>query len=185
MSGLLMKFFMFSFVGFILECIWFYINERSVRTKRMLINLPMCPVYGIGAVLYSLCIGGFSDNPVTVFISGSIVATSAEFLFYSFFLIRYNILVWDYGMKKANYKGGICFEYSLLWGVAALFYVYCAEGAANFVISHMSDYLQLIIIVFLGMLTLSDAAKTFDVFKKYRDGESEKLPDCFWYMKKI
>ncbi len=185
MTVLLIKFFMFSFVGFILECVWLYINKGSLRTKRMLINLPMCPVYGIGAVLYSLCISGFSYNPVTVYILGCIVASCAEFLFYSFFLIRYNILVWDYGRKRVNFKGGICLEYSLLWGVAALFYVYFAEKAADFIILKMSEYLKLITVVFLGILFSSDTVKTFNIFKKYRDGVSEKLPDCFWYMTKF
>jgi len=184
MTGLLIKFFMFSFVGFLLECMWLYINKGALKTKRMLINMPMCPVYGIGAVLYTLCVSGFSHNPIAVYITGSIVATCAEFLFFSFFLLRYNIVVWNYEMKRVNYKGGVCLEYSLLWGITALLYVYFAEKAADLIIEEMSDRLKLLTVVFLGILTASDTVKTFQIFRNFRDGVSEKLPDCFWYMTK-
>ena len=124
----------------------------------------MCPVYGIGAVLFSLCLGGFSHNALLVYVLGALVATCGEFLFYSFFVLRYNLLVWDYGMKRMNFKGGICLGYSLLWGTMALFYVYGAEKAADFFISKMSDYLKMITVVFLGLITAADTVKTFKIF---------------------
>ncbi len=62
----------------------------------------------------------FYDNIVLVYIAGCIGATALEYItavvMESLFKVRY----WSYAHKKFNYKGYICLESTLFWGVCTV-----------------------------------------------------------------
>ena len=72
MADLFIKFCIISFFGCFIECVWHAVLKRELRTKRMLLHLPMCPVYGFGAVLFTTFLDAFNDNFLLVFIYGSL-----------------------------------------------------------------------------------------------------------------
>lgn len=184
MIELLMKFYIFSFVGCFLECIWHCICKKEMRTKRMLLYLPMCPVYGLGAVLFTMFLSGFYDNILLVFILGGILASAAELLCFVLYLINCNVLVWNYYGKYGNVAGGICLYYSVLWGLLAPVYVYLAEPVTDYILSLMPEYLKLVTVVFLGIIVVPDMITTGRLFKDFGNDKIKSLPECFWYVSK-
>lgn len=181
---LILKFFIYSVLGCILEVAWGFLIHRKMRSRRMLLLLPMCPVYGVAGVLMSLLLGGFRDNTVLLYILGALLASAVELLFFLIFRHRFSLLPWDYRHKKANLMGGICMGYSTLWGILAVLFVQYLDPFVSRLLAAQSDYGKLVTAVFLAVIMLSDIKSTTAVFSAYASGERDELPDCFGYMKR-
>ena len=151
----------------------------------MLLNLPMCPVYGIGAVCLSELLSGFRDDVILLFSFGAILASAVELVFYLIFARLFYVKLWDYSEKTANFIGGVCGEYTLWWGLLAVIFVSYIDPVADKVIFAMTDYGRLVAVIFLSVVTASDIKATIQTLIEYKSGEKEKLPPCFWYMQKI
>ncbi len=150
----------------------------------MLLKLPMCPVYGIGGVLMSLFLGGFRDNLILLWSMGALLASAVELMYFLVFSSAFKILAWDYSRKRANFMGGVCGEYTLLWGVVAVLLVRYIDPFITLLLSMQTDYSKLIAAVFLGIIVLNDMRSTAAVLWAFGKGDREKLPACFWYMQR-
>lgn len=62
----------------------------------------------------------FYDNLLLVYIAGCIGATVLEYLTGVLMETLFNVRYWTYDHKKFNYKGYICLESSLFWGVCTV-----------------------------------------------------------------
>ncbi len=150
----------------------------------MLLKLPMCPVYGVGGVLMSLLLSGFSDSFVLLWSFGALLASAVELLYFLVFKCAFNILGWDYRHKRANLMGGVCGGYTLLWGMVAVVFVRYIDPFVTWWLQAQSEYGKLVSAVFLSIIVLVDMRSTASVLKEYGKGNDEKLPECFWYMKR-
>ena len=78
---------------------------------------PFLPLYGSGGIMMLVVSKPYYENVILVFIAGCIGATALELItgivMESLFKVRY----WDYSHKFLNYKGHICLESTLFWGV--------------------------------------------------------------------
>ncbi len=182
---MLLKFFIYSVLGCGLENLWGIIRTGKRTSHRMLLNLPMCPVYGAGGVALSVFLSAFRDNVVLLCILGAFLSTSVELLFFSVGRLFFSVRLWDYTKKPYSLFGGICGEYSVWWGIASIIFVRYIDPFFGAVIGAASPYTELLLTSFLAVVTLADAAKTVSVLKSYKTGNIDKLPDCFWYMKRI
>lgn len=183
-TELILKFFIYSVLGCMLEVAWGFLIHRKIQSRRMLLLLPMCPVYGIGGVLMSLFLSGFRDNVFLLYIFGALLASAVELLFFLLFKRKFFLLPWDYSRKRANLMGGICMGYSLLWGILAVVFVRFIDPFVSGILSVQSEYGKLVTAVFLAVIILSDIKSTASVFSAYARGENEQLPDCFGYIKR-
>ena len=113
----------YSFLGFCLEVLFARVTGGRADRKCHLI-LPMCPVYGLGAVLI-LCLAPLTGgSPVLLFAVGAIAATVVEYgvaLWYEKIL---GVSFWDYSDLKGNLQGRVCLPFSVAWGVLTLGLVY-------------------------------------------------------------
>ena len=184
MTDLTLEFFIYSVLGWLLEGAWQYIVTGKFRDKRMLLHLPMCPVYGLGAVILTHMLSAFSEDFLLLFTFGSLLASAVELLYFLVNEAMYGVMVWDYSNQPANFAGGVCAFYTLMWGILSVALVRYISPAAQLLCAHMSAEFKLICVVFLGIVTASDAVKTQSVFRKFKSGEIENLPPCFWYMRK-
>ena len=78
---------------------------------------PICPIYGFGAVGAYLLLRPLEGNYVGLYILGSIGATFFEFLVAKLMIRILGAVWWDYTEKPFNYKGIICLESTLAWGL--------------------------------------------------------------------
>ncbi len=181
---MLLKFFVYSILGCMLEGIWCLIKTGKIKSRRMLLGLPMCPVYGVGGVLMPLFLANFRNNILLLYVTGAILASCVELIFFALGSLMFDIRLWDYSDKPYTIAGGVCGEYSVWWGLVAVVLVQYIDPAVSRVLSAINPYTTLVITVFLCVVTLADAIKTADVLKRFKTGSIEKLPDCFWYMEK-
>ncbi|MBQ7793277.1 MAG: putative ABC transporter permease [Clostridia bacterium] len=182
---MLLKFFIYSILGCGLESVWGLVKTGRFRSRRMLLGLPMCPVYGVGGVLMSVFLSGFRDNLLVLYALGAILASAVELGFFIIGELSFGIMLWDYRDKPYSFMGGVCGEYTVWWGLVAVIFVRYLDPAADYILSGMNAYSELTATVFLAVITLADTVKTTNILKAYRTGDIDKLPDCFWYMEKI
>lgn len=122
MSQWVLLFFIYSFAGWIWECLYVSVLKRK-WVNRGFLNGPALPIYGFGAVIILGITLPFRDNLILVFFAGMAGATALEFvtgfLMEKIFGMRY----WDYTGDFGNVKGYICVKASLCWGVFSILLV--------------------------------------------------------------
>ncbi len=109
-------FFMYSFLGWVMECIVLSIQEKTIIKNTGFIRGPFCTVYGAGAMSAYYFLKPVSENMLVLFFCGLILATAIEY-FTAIIMIRlFGSFWWDYNNKPFNYKGILCLESSVGWG---------------------------------------------------------------------
>lgn len=185
MADIILEFLIYSVVGWAMECLWYRLVTGKMRDKRMLLHLPMCPVYGLGAVMIVHMTDAMTDSRVLIFAFGALIASAVELAYFLINEAAFGLRVWDYSKHKVNYRGGVCLFYTLLWGGLSLILVGWIHPVTENILAAASPSLKLISVVFLGILTAGDMEKTFRFLLRFRRGQEQNLPDCFWYMHKI
>ncbi|MEG2054151.1 MAG: putative ABC transporter permease [Oscillospiraceae bacterium] len=120
LAGLVNTFFLFSFLGWVMECIVISIQDKHFTLNRGFVHGPFCIIYGFGSMLGYLIMKPFSFNYVLLFCIGAVLATAFEFLTAKLMLKFLGNLWWDYSKKPFNYKGILCLESTLFWGVVSV-----------------------------------------------------------------
>nr|MDE6619785.1 putative ABC transporter permease [Lachnospiraceae bacterium] len=95
---------------------------------------PVCPIYGVGATLGYIRLHPFAHNIVALYIVGALLATAFEFLVAQLMMKLFGEVWWDYNNKFCNYKGVICLESTLAWGLYAVIIItFLFEKVISFV----------------------------------------------------
>lgn len=112
-------FFLYSFFGWVMECIVIR-REKGVWENRGFTHSPFCVIYGVGGMLGRVILEPFSHNLVMLYFAGCILATAFEYLTGVVMLRLFGELWWDYSHKPFNYRGILCLESTLGWGIIAV-----------------------------------------------------------------
>jgi len=121
--NVLSYFLLYSFIGWVLESVLKTIIEKKPVNSGFL-HGPLCPIYGIGAIIMYLGLGMFKSYPVLVFISGFVILSIWEY-FVGWALEKlFNTKYWDYSQNKFNIKGRVCLLNSFFWGVLGTIFTY-------------------------------------------------------------
>ena len=110
-------FFMYSFLGYLLECIVLTIEYKKPVVDRGFGHGPFCIIYGFGAVGACLLLSPLSDHPVELYTASMTMATTMELITANVMIRLFGSFWWDYSHKPFNYRGIICLESSLAWGL--------------------------------------------------------------------
>ena len=108
-------FFVYSALGFALEVGFSRLTGSGNRSRKCLLFLPLCPVYGLGASLILLLPRG-ALFPLWA----AVAATGAEYAAGVFYLRCWRVRFWDYSAMPCQLRGQVCLPFSLLWGLLAL-----------------------------------------------------------------
>lgn len=115
-----MWFLTYSMMGWLVESIYMSFCNHKI-TNRGFAKGPFCPIYGFGALTVFFVLRPYSDNSILLFFLGSFLATTLEFLTALVMKRIFGEIWWDYHEKPFNYRGIICLESSIAWGVYTLF----------------------------------------------------------------
>ena len=120
-------FVMYSVLGWFVESVYMSFCEHKL-TNRGFGKGPFCPIYGFGALGAVILFTPLKGNVIAIYLMGCVVATAFEYLV-GVAMIRFlGDLWWDYSNKPFNYKGILCLESTLAWGVYAVGIVYFIQG---------------------------------------------------------
>ncbi|MGL4849792.1 MAG: putative ABC transporter permease [Clostridium sp.] len=119
MEEFILYFTIYSFIGWIVECIYCAIIDK-VWVNRGFLNGPVCPVYGVGSICVVWGLSGFKNNIVVLFLVAVVVTTIVEYITAVALEKMFNLKWWDYSTYKFNYKGRICLLNSVLFGLGSV-----------------------------------------------------------------
>lgn len=165
----------FSILGWILELVY-----RSLATKKLVnpgfMSGCVVPLYGMGAIILdfvSILIFNLNYNykVLIMFFASLCLLTLLEFIFGFVSLKYFHVRLWDYRKRKINYKGFVCLEFAVVWGLLGVLYYLCVypyiDGISTWFIN--SNIGIFILGIFLGIfiIDLSMSIKLFNRLVKY------------------
>ena len=126
MGILFWPFLLYSFLGFLFEISFARLIRHPKRDRKCHLVLPVCPVYGFGALAILALPGWVKTSPPLLYLGGALTATAVEWtlgLLYEKFAVPF----WDYSALPCNLQGRVCLLFSLFWGLLALPLVYWVQ----------------------------------------------------------
>lgn len=119
---LLWIFFLYAFLGWCSEVVFAAVKSGQFVNRGFLLG-PVCPIYGLGVAFVLLLLLPLQEN-LAVLTLGSILITSALELLVGWLAEKLlHQRLWDYSTVPFNFKGYICLQFSLMWGLACLLVV--------------------------------------------------------------
>ncbi len=115
----LFNFFLYGFVGWILENGFCYFKTGHMQNDGFLYS-PFKPMYAIAMSVLVLCSKSESIDNYTIITLCLIVPTFVEFITGLIMREYFKKDYWDYSDLKYNYKGIICLGFSLTWTALSL-----------------------------------------------------------------
>lgn len=117
-------FVIYSFLGFLLEVVYARLTHSGKPDRKCFLLLPLCPVYGLGALAILTAAQFLYHRPLLLAVVGGGAATAVEYLMDLFYEKVLGVSFWDYSDLPLNINGRVCLPFSLAWGVLALGLVY-------------------------------------------------------------
>lgn len=166
----------YSILGWVVESIYMSICNKKL-TNRGFATGPFCPIYGVGALTVFFALRPYSNNGLLLFVLGSLLATTIEFLTAVIMKRVFGEIWWDYNEKPFNYKGVLCLESSIAWGFYTLFLFMFLQRFVEGVVSRIPIQSGKIAGSVLLILFTIDFLHSLYVEKK------EDIPERVWEMK--
>ena len=155
-------FFIYSFIGFILENIVYFIIGHGSNSG--FLYGPITPIYGICSILI-IIISNFLFKKlhlkrwvetVFVFVVLTIIITVLEFIGGNLLEHFLNMRLWDYRNMMFNIGRYIALEISIVWGLLAIILIYIVKPLMDKLIKKIPNYITIIcLIIFVIDLTVT------------------------------
>lgn len=158
-TQLLLFFFIYSFLGWVLETCYCSVLERRLVPRGFLYG-PICPIYGVGVLLMILFFKPLASRPLIFYLTAVIVMSAWEYLVGWFLELTTHTKYWDYSHIKFNLHGRICLPISLTWGVLSYFVIFWIHPHIEIWSSRLAPWLNHLICGFLIGVLISDATLT-------------------------
>ena len=162
-----LAFISYAFLGWCLEVVFHIFTERRFINRGFLSG-PLCPIYGVGAVLIIMFLDQIDSSFWSIFLGGMIFASLLEivtgYVLFKVFKTRW----WDYSESRFNIGGYISLEFSLAWGFASIFMMRVLQPRVNgFIMSIPAKYVNKIAIV-LFLIFVLDVITTLKSLISFR-----------------
>ena len=120
MVELFWQFFFYSFLGFLLEVVFARVTHSNKQDRKCMILLPLCPVYGLGALAIVHLPANLQSRPLLLFLLGALAATAVEYVMDWFYETTLGVRFWDYSELPWNLNGRVSLLFSGFWGLLAI-----------------------------------------------------------------
>lgn len=112
-------FVIYSFLGFLLEVGFARLVRAKKRDRKCFVLLPLCPVYGLGALAILLLPQAVRNSGLLLVLLGGLAATVVEYLMAVFYEKALGVFFWDYSNLRFHLQGRVCPVFALFWGLLA------------------------------------------------------------------
>lgn len=164
MERLFWYFILYSFLGFLVEVAFARAVRAEKQDRKCFYILPLCPVYGLGALLILAPAAQLRPYPILVAVWSVLAATGAEYLMSLFYEKVLGVAFWDYAQLPGNLRGRICPLFSAFWGLLGLLSFYFVHPLA----SAAADQIPIWLLQTVAVVLLLDGAVTVFLLRKTR-----------------
>ena len=154
-----LMFFIYSFVGWVIEVIYYGITEGKFINRGFLAG-PLCPVYGLGFYAAIWIFEPFRNSFLIIFFGMATACTIVELIAGIILYHTFHMRWWDYSDYKLNFKGYICLRFYIYWGIAASLGIYVLHPAVKWLIAHINSPFRIGIAVFFSVILIADIVTT-------------------------
>ena len=117
-------FFLCSFLGAVVETIFMFLTRGEIQDRSSVIYGPFSLVWGMGAVLFTLCFHRLAGRrDLLIFIGGTVLGGTYEYLCSWGQEVLFGARFWNYSHIPFNINGRVCLLYAMFWGVAAVVWI--------------------------------------------------------------
>lgn len=149
-------FIIYSFLGCLLEIIFALISRHQLESRKCHFLLPLCPVYGAGAVAVIFLTSPISHAPWFIFLSGAVICTIVEYLTSLFYEKVLYVEFWSYQGSKFNIAGRVCLSFSAAWGLISMALIYFIHPQVSSFVALIPSSISIIMLaVFIVDLAIS------------------------------
>ena len=113
----LWQFWTYSFLGYLLEKAFAAATHAPNQVRRCFFLMPMCPVYGLGAMAVLALPPEMSDSFLSLAWWGGVTATAVEYAVHLAYDWLLHVRFWDYSEVPGNLRGRVCLPFSVIWGL--------------------------------------------------------------------
>lgn len=106
----------YSAAGWLCESIYCSIPERRWINRGFLFG-PVCPVYGVGALIAAALLAPIAWSIPLLFLCGAVLMSVVEYLTGWLLETLFHAKWWDYSDQKWNLQGRVCLHNSILFGL--------------------------------------------------------------------
>lgn len=136
-------FLFYSFLGFCLEVAYARAIGHPKRDRKCYLLLPLCPVYGLGALGVLALPRWVAGRWWLLWLLGGAVCTAAEYLMGLFYQKVIGVRFWSYEGKPGNLHGLVCPSFALIWGGLAVLLRYVVHPLAAPLLAAIPGWLAL------------------------------------------
>lgn len=169
-------FIIYSFLGWVLECIVVYIEAGKIMNRGFLIG-PCCPIYGVGSLLIIFILNNYREDRLILFFMAAILCTILEY-FTSWIMEKlFKARWWDYSDKKFNVNGRVCLENVIGFGLIGVVLVRYINPYFNSIISLVDVRIYNIVVIILLVLFIIDLSISFNIINSFKTVASSVKKD--------
>ena len=110
--------------GVVVEMFWSLATRGHVEIRSGMVYGPFNAVYGIGAVMLTVCLYQFRNRgAIWSFLGGFLVGSVVEYGCSWVQEALFGSRSWDYSSMPLNLNGRICVTYSVFWGLLGVLWI--------------------------------------------------------------
>ena len=166
---ILTYFIIYSFLGWIMESIVRSVSEKKIINTGFLKG-PVCPIYGIGAIIMLLFLERYQNKPILLFFIAIIVLTTWEYLVGVLLEKIFHTKYWDYSEQKFNFQGRICLVNSICWGILGVLFVKYIHPFVEKELQFVNPTILKIVIGVISIIFIIDTIESIVKTKNIKDG---------------
>lgn len=112
------------FAGVLVETIWCRVTNGFFESRTALVLGPFNPVYGLGAVLITVCFVRFSHKKnITIFLGCAVAGAVFEYFCSLFQELAFGTVSWSYDADSLGILKRTSLVYAVFWGILGIVWV--------------------------------------------------------------
>ena len=148
-------FFIYAIFGWLMEVTCKLIEKKKFINRGFLIG-PYCPIYGWGAILITILLKKYINDPIALFVMAIVICSILEYLTSYFMEKLFHARWWDYSQRKFNINGRICLRTMIPFGLLGCFMMYISNPFILGIVEKVPENILLISCIFLVLIFMVD-----------------------------
>ncbi len=168
LSELFLLFICYSFLGWIIEVIFEFVNNGKLINRGFLIG-PYCPIYGVGGVIATVTLTSHKDSVIILFVMSMFLFAILEY-FTSYLMEKlFKARWWDYSNFRFNINGRICLETLIPFGLLGCLAIYIVNPCLKFLFALANIQTLNIIAVLIAIVFVLDVILSLRIINSFKN----------------
>ena len=152
-------FVIYSFIGWFYESLICSIGQKKL-VNRGFLSIPLCPIYGFGAIITILALFGKTDNPVIVFFVSMFLVCLLEYLTSLILEKIFHMRWWDYTNRPFNIAGRVYLLGAVVFASLSSLLIFFIHPQIKSFVLGLPHFFVIIFSIFMFFVIIFDLLST-------------------------